>query len=82
MTDGKGKIVGWIEFLSESGVQCADVDGATNLEQEIGAAPEPAHLLRFIHSTVHQEIGGPSVMAVPTSNDEVRALLERTHCLH
>ena len=72
MTDGKGKIVGWIEFLSESGVQCADVDGATNLEQEIGAAPEPAHLLRFIHS----------VMAVPTSDDEVRALLERTHCLH
>ncbi len=59
-----------------------DVDGATNLEQEIGAAPEPAHLLRFIHSTVHQEIGGPSVMAVPTSDDEVRALLERTHCLH
>ena len=41
------------------GTERAIVDGATNLQQEIGAASRPSHLLRFIHSAVHQEIGGP-----------------------
>jgi hypothetical protein len=30
-----------------------------NLKQQIGAAPRPSHLLRFVHPTVHQEIGRP-----------------------
>lgn len=59
MGDGVGKIVSWVEFLSESGVEFAVVDGAANLEQEICTASRPAHLLRFVHPTVHQEIGCP-----------------------
>jgi len=41
------------------GTERAIVDRATNLQQEISAASRPSHLLRFIHSAVHQEIGGP-----------------------
>ena len=52
-------IVGWLEPLSETGAERAIVDGATNLKQQIGAASRPAHLLGFIHSAVHQEIGRP-----------------------
>ena len=59
MGDGMGRIVSWMEFLSETGAERAVVEGAAKLEQEIGAAPRPAHLLRFIHPTVDQEIGGP-----------------------
>ena len=38
-------IVGWLELLSEAGAERAIVDGAANLEQQVGAAPRPAHLL-------------------------------------
>src|SRR5271168_4293349 len=50
-------IVGWVESLSVAGTKRAIVDRAANLEQEIGPLSRPAHLLRFIHSAVHQEIG-------------------------
>ena len=52
-------IVGWVESLSIAGTKRAIVDRAANLEQEIGPLSRPAHLLRFIHSAVHQEIGRP-----------------------
>ena len=48
-----------LECLSIGGAERAIVDGATHLQQEIGATSRPAHLLRFIHSPVHQEVGGP-----------------------
>src|ERR1700761_6794738 len=57
--DWRGWIVGELEFLSEAGTECAVVDGTANLQQEVGTAPRPAHLLRFVHPAVHQEIGRP-----------------------
>ena len=39
------------------GTERAIVDSATNLKQEIRAISRPAHLLEFVHPTVHQEIG-------------------------
>jgi len=38
-------IVGWLESLSEAGLERAIIDGAPNLEQQVGAASRPAHLL-------------------------------------
>ena len=38
-------IIGWLEFLSEAGTERAIIDSATNLEQQVGAASRPAHLL-------------------------------------
>src|ERR1700722_9170347 len=52
-------IVSWVEFLSVAGTKRAIVDRAANLEQEIGPSSRPAHLLGFIHSTVHQKVGRP-----------------------
>ena len=52
-------IVGWVESLSVAGTKRAIVDRAANLEQEIGSLSRLAHLLRFIHSAVYQEIGRP-----------------------
>ena len=57
--DWRGWIVGGLEFLSEAGTERAVVDGTANLQEEIGAAPRPAHLLRFVHPPVDQEIGRP-----------------------
>src|SRR3954452_15183000 len=50
-------VVGGLEALPEAGAERAVVDGAADLEQPIGAAPGPAHLLRFGHPAVHQEVG-------------------------
>src|SRR4051812_40251913 len=47
-------VVGRQEFLPETGAERAVVDG---LEQQIGPAPGPAHLLRLGHAAVHQEVG-------------------------
>src|SRR5690242_17648057 len=52
------RIIGGIESLPEAGAERAVVDGATNLEQEIGPSSRPAHLLRLVHPAVHQEVGG------------------------
>ena len=38
-------IVGWLELLSEAGTERAIVDGAAYLQQQVGAASRPAHLL-------------------------------------
>ena len=38
-------IVGWLELLSEAGTERAIIDSAANLEQQIGTASRPAHLL-------------------------------------
>ena len=46
------------EELSEAGAEFAVEDGAANLEQEIGAAAGPSHLLGFVHAAVDQEVGG------------------------
>jgi hypothetical protein len=43
--------------MPKPGTECAVVDRATNLQQQIGAASRPSHLLRFIRSAVHQEVG-------------------------
>src|SRR4051812_9400595 len=45
------------EFLPETGAERAVVDGAADLEQPIGTAPRPAHLLRFVHATIDEEVG-------------------------
>ncbi len=45
------------EELSEGGAELAVEDGATDLEQEIGAPAGPAHLLGFVHAAVDQEVG-------------------------
>jgi len=38
-------IVGWLEFLPEAGPERAIIDGAPNLQQQVGPASRPAHLL-------------------------------------
>jgi hypothetical protein len=53
------QIVGWSEHISKVGTESAIIDSATNLKEQIGAALRPSHLLRFVHPTVHQEIGRP-----------------------
>src|SRR3982751_4172293 len=45
------------EALPEAGAERAVVDGAADLEQPIGTAPRPAHLLRFVHATLDEEVG-------------------------
>src|SRR5205085_9995433 len=50
-------VVGRQEFLPETGAERAVVEGAADLEQPIGPAPGPAHLLRLGHAAVHQEVG-------------------------
>src|SRR5690349_23009116 len=47
-----------IEPMAESGAELAVDDGAADLEQEIGAAAGPAHLLLLVHAPVDQEVGG------------------------
>src|SRR5690348_10965517 len=47
-----------LEQLAESGAELAVDDGAADLEQEIGAAARPAHLLLLVHAAVDQEVGG------------------------
>src|SRR3954468_4080703 len=50
-------VVGRQEFLPETGAERAVVEGAADLEQQIGPAPGPAPLLRLGHAAVHQEVG-------------------------
>src|SRR4051812_34472652 len=69
------------EALPEAGAERAVVDGAADLEQPIGTAPRPAHLLRFVHATIDEEVGrslgqrranpqpGPVPFAVGLSRD-------------
>ena len=52
-------IVGGLEALPEAGAERAVVDSASNLQQQVSAAPGPAHLLRFGHASVDQEVGRP-----------------------
>src|SRR5690349_21595437 len=40
------------------GAELAVDDGAADLEQAIGAAAPPVHLLLFVHAPVDQEVGG------------------------
>src|SRR3954463_16320865 len=75
------RIVGGLEALPEAGAERAVVDGAADLEQPIGTAPRPAHLLRFVHATIDEEVGrslgqrranpqpGPVPFAVGLSRD-------------
>src|SRR5215213_5996890 len=51
------RAVGGLEALPEADTERAVVDGAADLEQQIGPAPGPAHLLRLGHAPVDQEIG-------------------------
>jgi hypothetical protein len=46
-----------VESLSEAGAERPIVDGAANLQQEIGPSARPTHLLGFVHPAVHQEVG-------------------------
>ena len=62
-----------MEQLAEAGTEFAVEGGATDLEQEIGAAAGPSHLLGFVHAAIDQEvsagdcrvIGGAAAIAVP-----------------
>src|SRR3954469_19017811 len=56
---GRVGVVRWREPLPEGGAEGAVVDSAADLQQEIGPPSGPAHLLRLVHSTVHQEVGRP-----------------------
>src|SRR3954469_11572680 len=58
-SQGRVGVVRWREPLPEGGAEGAVVDSAADLQQEIGTPSGPAHLLRFVHSTVHQEVGRP-----------------------
>src|ERR1700753_2353078 len=50
----------WLGRISSvAGTERAIVDGTTDLQQEVGPASRPAHLLRFVHPAVDQEIGRP-----------------------
>src|SRR3954447_18764730 len=51
------RVVRGEEALPEAGAERAIVDGATDLEQPIGTAPRPAHLLRFVHAAIDEEVG-------------------------
>src|SRR4051812_15295280 len=53
------RVVRGAEALPEAGAERAVVDGAADLEQPIGTAPRPAHLLRFVHATIDEEVGRP-----------------------
>src|SRR3954452_9589153 len=50
-------VVCWHESLSEAGTEGAVVDSAANLQQQIGTASGPTHLLGLVHPAVHQEVG-------------------------
>jgi hypothetical protein len=45
-----------VKSMSKPGTECAIVDCATDLEQQIGAPSRPSHLLRFVHAPVDQEV--------------------------
>src|SRR5215217_9109958 len=51
------RIVSGEEALPEAGAERAVVDGAADLEQPIGTAPRPAHMLRFVHAAIDEEVG-------------------------
>ena len=46
-----------LEALPETGAERTIVNGAADLEQPVGAASRPPHLLLLVHPTVHQEVG-------------------------
>src|SRR3954453_5183657 len=52
-------VVGRQELLPETDAERAVVEGAADLEQPIGPAPGPAHLLRLGPAAVPQEVGRP-----------------------
>jgi hypothetical protein len=55
-----------LEQVTEAGAELAVENGAADLEQEIGAAAGPSHLLGFVHAAVDRKLAVPSVSAVPT----------------
>ena len=66
-----------LEALPETGAERTIVNGAADLEQPVGAASRPPHLLLLVHPTVHcclfirrftRKLAVPSVSAVPTRN--------------
>ena len=48
-----------LKSVAQSRAERSIVDRAANLKQEISTSSRPAHLLRFVHSAVHQKIGRP-----------------------
>ena len=52
------RIVGMIKSLSEAGAERPVVDSTANLQRQISPSSRPTHLLRFLHPTVHREVGG------------------------
>jgi hypothetical protein len=52
-----GRDFGWLESLSGARAENTIIDRATNLEQQVGAASRPSHLLTFVHPAIDQEIG-------------------------
>ena len=51
------RVIGGVEALPEAAAERAVIDGAPNLQQPVGTAPRPAHVLRCVHPAVHQEVG-------------------------
>src|SRR4051795_5684092 len=56
-------VVGDLETLAEAGAERAVVEGAADLEQPIGPAPGPAHLLRLAMRRLTRKLAVPSVSA-------------------
>ena len=44
------------EPLTEAGTERPVVNCAADLQHQVGASPRPAHLLRFVHPAIDQEI--------------------------
>jgi hypothetical protein len=63
-----GWIGGWLEFLSEVGTERAIVDGATNLEQQIGNASRSRICCDSLIRRFTRKLAVPSVIADPTVN--------------
>src|SRR5271166_3716859 len=46
----------WPVPLTEAGTERSVVDRASDLQQQVGATPRPAHLRGFVHPPIDQEI--------------------------
>jgi hypothetical protein len=63
----------WFEQSAEAMPERAVKDRTPNLQQRVGAASRPSHLLRLVHPSIDQEVGcalsqrGPDPQAGPVS---------------
>jgi hypothetical protein len=53
---GRAGIGDPVKSMPKPRTECAVIDCATDLKQQIGAPSRPSHLLRFVHAPVDQEV--------------------------